>query len=124
MGIQLSPVGRGEDVRGGRGVRVGQLMAGLHTKRDKVTGGHRVARLKGVRHALPHFGNKLFENASRQLIRVTWSRLVALAQGGIGLSFFRFLYVEHNIQKLWNFTPPPRPRLSPPNPKPPCNRKK
>ena len=104
---------------------MGQLITGLHTEHNDGTGGHGVNRLKGVRHALPQVGNKLFKNATSQLICLTRSGLVALGQGGIGPLFFHILYVKHNIEKLWNFIPPPpRPRLSPPVPKPPCSRRK
>ena len=104
---------------------MGQLIAGLHTGHDDGTGGHGVKRLKGVRHALPQVGNKLFESATSQLIYLTWSGLVALGHGGIGPLFFHILYVKHNIEKSWNFIPPPpRRRLSPPIPKPPCSWRK
>ena len=106
------------------GVRVGHLIAELHTGHDDGSGGHGVNRLKGARHGLPPVGNKLFEKATNQLICLTRSRLVALGQGGTGPLFFHILYVKHNIEELWNFIFPRRPRLSPPVPKPPCSRRK
>ena len=99
----------GEDVGGSGGVRVGQLIARLHTGHDDGTGGHGVTRRKGVRHPLPQVSNKLFENATSKLICFARSRLVALGQGGIGPLLFHIVYVKQNIEKLWNFTPPPPP---------------
>ena len=88
---------------------MGRLIARLHTGHDDGTGGHGVNTLKGVRHALPQVGNKLFENGTSRLICLTPSGLVALGQGGIGLLFFHILYVKHNIEKLCNCIPPRAP---------------
>ena len=69
---------------------------------------------------------KLCEKATSQLICLTRSGVVALGQEGIGPLFFHIVYVKHNVERLWNFIPPPppRPRLSPPGPKPPCSQRK
>ena len=72
----------GRTLRGGERVRLGHVIAGLHTGHDGGTGGHGVKSLKSFRHALPQVGIKLFENATSPLMCLTWCALIALGQDG------------------------------------------
>ena len=77
---------------GSGGVRVDQMIAGLHTGHDAGTGGHGVNRCKAVRHPVLQLCCEFFEHAISQGLCLRWSGLVALGQGGISPLLFHSFF--------------------------------